>query len=373
MDAKITIIGGGVIGLAIANELSNFYNDIFLLEKNLKFGEETSSRSSEVVHSGIYYPKNSLKAKLCLEGNKLMYEFCDLHEVKYDKIGKLIIANSDSDMNQLEILKEKAIGNGVTNFEELNAEQILKLEPNINAKKALHLKDTGVVDSCGFMEKLLINSQAKGVQIIYGSEVVDVSRENNSYKISVLENDGKQFEFSSEIVINAAGLNSEKISKLSGLIDKNYRLYYCKGEYFAVTNGKNNLVKKLIYPVPNKNLTGLGIHVTIDVDKGMKLGPNAIYLHNNLLDYKLDINHKQDFLESARRFLPFLEINDLLPGHVGIRPKLYKNGSPVRDFVIVNEVDRGYKNFINLIGIESPGLTASLSIAKYVKTLINDK
>lgn len=369
-DAKITIIGAGVVGLAIAFQLSKKYDSIFVVEKNNNFGEETSARSSEVVHSGIYYPSNSLKTKLCIEGRKLLYDFCDEFDVNYNKCGKLIIAVTEEDIEKLDVIEKQAFDNGVDNIRKISREEVLELEPNIEALGALLVSDTGVVESYGFMKELENNSKTNGVEFVYGSKVHKLDKKDIGYSIILKENDGSLFNFTTDILINAAGLNSDLISNMVGIDNLDYDLHYCKGEYFAVGNGKNKLVKRLIYPVPNPNLTGLGVHVTIDVDKGLKLGPNAIYQEENILDYTVDNNHVDDFYQSAKRFLPFLEKEDLYPAYAGIRPKLQGPEDSFRDFVIREEKEIGYKDYFNLIGIESPGLTASLAIGKYVSELI---
>lgn len=370
-DAKITIIGAGVVGLAIAYQLSQKHENIFVVEKNMQFGEETSARSSEVIHSGIYYPSNSLKTKLCIQGREMLYDFCDEFNVNYNKCGKLIIAITEEEISQLDKIKNQAIKNGLNCVKELSIEELTKLEPNINALGALLVSDTGVVESYGFMKELENLAVNNGVQFVYGSSVQKLNKERNGYKIILAENDGSIFDFSSEILINASGLNSDVVSNMLGIENVDYELHYCKGEYFAVGNGKNKLVNRLIYPVPNPNLVGLGVHVTIDVDKGLKLGPNAIYQNDREIDYTVDENHRSDFFKSAKRFLPFLEEEDLYPAYAGMRPKLQKQGDSFRDFVIQEEKDRGYENYYNLIGIESPGLTASLAIGKYVNELIS--
>lgn len=372
-DVNITIIGAGVVGLAIAYQLSKKYDNIFVVEKNHTFGEETSSRSSEVVHSGIYYPSNSLKTKLCIEGREMLYEFCDKNEVSYNKCGKLIIATSIDELEQLDKIKEQASKNNLSNVKRLSSEEINELEPNIYATGGLMVSDTGVVNSYEFMKELEINSTNNGVQFVYNSTVNELGKGKNGYKVVLVDNEGSDYSFTSTIVINAAGLNSDTISSLLRLSDSSYTLHYCKGEYFAVGNGKNRLVNRLIYPVPNPNLTGLGVHVTIDIDKGLKLGPNAFYTNNRNLDYTVDNNHLNDFYSSAKRFLPFLEKEDLYPAYSGIRPKLQKPGDAFRDFLIREEKDKGYENYYNLIGIESPGLTASLAIGKYINNLIENK
>lgn len=372
-DVNIAIIGAGVVGLAIAYQLSKKHDNIFVVEKNNIFGEETSSRSSEVVHSGIYYPSDSLKTKLCIKGRELLYAFCDENDVSYNKCGKLIIATSKDELEQLDRIKNQASKNGLTNVKRLSEQEVKELEPNINAIGGLLVSDTGVVNSYEFMKELEVNSINNGVQFVYNSTVKELDRGKNGYKVVLEDSEGSDFTFTSTIVINAAGLNSDTISDLLKINDSNYKLHYCKGEYFAVGNGKNKLVNKLIYPVPNPNLTGLGVHVTIDIDNGLKLGPNAFYLEDRELDYTVDSNHLKDFYKSAKRFLPFLEEEDLYPAYSGIRPKLQKLGDPFRDFMIREEDDKGFENYFNLIGIESPGLTASLAIGSYIEELISNK
>jgi len=369
-DAKIVIIGAGVVGLAIAYELSKKYSDIFILEKNRSFGQETSCRSSEVIHSGIYYPKNSLKAKLCINGRKMLYQFCDENNISYRKCGKLIIANSKEEIVKLDPIMQQAQLNGVDEVIKLNKDEISKIEPNIKAEAALFFSETGIFDSYGFMKELEIKAIHNHVEIVYESEVVGLSKEAKGYKLSVKEKNGSKFIFSSDIVINAAGLNSDKLSKMMGIERTDYKLHYWKGEYFAVGNGKNRLISRLVYPLPEKDITGLGIHATIDLSGGLRLGPNAIYLKDRELDYGVEKNHQKDFYKAAKQYMPFLNGEDLYPGESGIRPKLQGVGEPFRDFVILEEKEAGFKNYINLIGIESPGLTASLAIASYIKGIL---
>lgn len=372
-DTEIVIIGAGVVGLSIAYELSKLYDEVFLIEKNKKFGEETSSRSSEVIHSGIYYPSNTLKSRLCIEGNSMVYDFCDQHQINYNKCGKLIVASSESQFLQLDKIENQGYKNGLKSIIKLNKKEIQEKEPNIEALKALYIEETGVLDSCNFMEKLQNLCLDNGVKIIYDSELVNIRKKGIIYDLSLRENGNYDFSFTSKIVINSAGLYSERIFSMLGIKNPDYKLYYCKGEYFSVGNGKNKMVSRLVYPVPDPNLTGLGVHVTLDIDHGLRLGPNAIYLENNKIDYSVDKNHLDSFYNSAKVFLPFIEKNDLYPAQSGIRPKLQAKGESYRDFVIKEENDIGFDNFFNLIGIESPGLTSSLAIGKYVKNLIINK
>jgi L-2-hydroxyglutarate oxidase LhgO len=369
MDFKVTIVGAGVVGLAIAAKLSSKYSDVIVLEQHTKFGQETSSRNSEVIHSGVYYPADSLKARPCVKGRKLLYSFCDEHEIKYNKCGKLIVATNAEEKELLKSILNQSRENGVSDSRIIEPEEIRNLEPNIKAISAIRFPSTGIIDSFGLMKQLETVCFCNKSQIAYGNMVKSIRKILNGYSVIVNDSDG-EFEFTTEILVNAGGLEAFDISSSIGLNKQEYKQYYWKGEYFAIGNGKNKLINSLIYPIPNKNITGLGVHATIDLNHGARLGPNAIYLDGNVKDYTVDPDHKKSFFESANKFLPFLELDDLHPDQAGIRPKLQKPGDPFRDFIIKNETENGYPNFINLVGIESPGLTSCLSIANYVDSLL---
>jgi L-2-hydroxyglutarate oxidase LhgO len=370
MDAEITIIGAGVIGLAIAEQVSGKHKDVFLIEKHLSFGQETSSRNSEVIHAGIYYTRNSLKAKLCVEGKWLLYDYCKRHGVPYRICGKLIVATSEEEIAVIEGIRQTAIRNGVNDLVMLGKEQIAELEPNIFAVKAIYSPSTGIVDSHSLMKQYETNAINNGCQIVYGSEVTGIDQIKNGYKIELLDADKKKYSFTTRIVINSAGLTSDKISEMTGIKDDNLKILFCKGEYFRINPPKNKLISRLVYPVPHQNMEGIGIHVTVDMGGGVKLGPDVKYLESNVYDYKLTASKQEAFFKSAKKFLPFLEIDDIAPEMAGIRPKIQKPGEPLRDYYIIEETARGYPGFINLIGMESPGLTSSIAIAKYVDKLI---
>ena len=370
MDADITIIGAGVVGLAIAEKLSAVYRNVFVIEKHQTFGQETSSRNSEVIHAGIYYTKNSLKAKLCVEGKNLLYDYCKKNEVPYNNCGKLIVATSEEEVSIIKGIRQTAMGNGVEDLIELDIEQIAEMEPNIYALKALYSPSTGIVDSHSLMKSFETHTLNNGANIVYGSEVKSIKQIKNGYEITLLDSDKLTFSFTTGIVINSAGLTSDKISEMAGISDENLKILFCKGEYFRLKSPKNKLISRLVYPVPHKNMEGIGIHVTIDMGGGVKLGPDVTYLQSNTYDYKLSSFKQESFFKSARKFLPFLEYDDIAPEMAGIRPKLQKPGDPEKDFYIMEERDKGYPGFINLIGMESPGLTSSIAIANYVNTLI---
>jgi L-2-hydroxyglutarate oxidase LhgO len=371
MDAEITIIGAGIVGLAIAEKISEKHENVFLIEKNLSFGQETSSRNSEVIHAGIYYTRDSLKAKLCVEGKWLLYDYCKKYDIPFNNCGKLIVATTQEEIAVIEGIRQTALGNGVDDILVLGKDQIAELEPNIFAMKALFSPSTGIVDTHSLMKQYETNAINNGCQIVYGSEVTGISQIKNGYKVELLDADKNYYSFSTGIVINSAGLTSDKVSELVGISDDSLKIIFCKGEYFRINPPKNKLISRLIYPVPHPNMEGIGIHVTIDLGGGVKLGPDVKYLESNVYDYKLTSSKQEAFYKSAKKFLPFLEFDDLAPEMAGIRPKIQKPGEQLRDFYIMEESDRGYPGFINLIGMESPGLTSSIAIAKYVNGLIN--
>jgi L-2-hydroxyglutarate oxidase LhgO len=373
MDADITIIGAGVVGLAIAENVSKTHNNVFLIEKHTSFGQETSSRNSEVIHAGIYYTKDSLKARLCVEGKWMIYDYCKKYDIPFNNCGKLIVATSEEEISVIKGIRLTALKNGVDDLLFLEREQISELEPNIFALKALFSPSTGIVDSHSLMKQYETNSYNNGCQIVYGSEVAGISQIENGYKINLFDADKKNYSFTTRIIINSAGLTSDKVSEMVGIKDDSLKILFCKGEYFRINPPKNRLINRLVYPVPHQNMEGIGIHVTIDMGGGVKLGPDVKYLESNIYDYKVTASKQEAFYKSVKKFLPFLEFDDIAPEMAGIRPKIQKPGEPLRDFYIMEETGRGYPGFINLIGMESPGLTSSIAIAKYVNGLINDE
>ena len=371
MDADITIIGAGVVGLAIAEKVSEEHKNVFLIEKHMSFGQETSSRNSEVIHAGIYYTKDSLKSRLCVQGKWMLYDYCRKYDVPYNNCGKLIVATSENEIPVIEGIRQTAIKNGVDDLTFLGKEEIAVLEPDIFALKALYSPSTGIVDSHSLMKQYETNALNNGCQIVYGSDVTGITKIRGGYKIMLLDADKQNYSFTTKIIINSAGLTSDKISEMVGITDEDLKIMFCKGEYFRINPPKNRLIKRLIYPVPHHNMEGIGIHVTIDMGGGVKLGPDVKYLESNIYDYKLTPSKQEAFYLSAKKFLPFLEFDDLAPEMAGIRPKIQKPGEPLRDFYIMEESKRGFPGFINLIGMESPGLTSSIAIAKYVEKLID--
>lgn len=371
MDVNITIIGAGVIGLAIAREISKNSTNIFLIEKNLKFGQESSSRNSEVVHSGIHYPYGSLKTRLCIQGKEMLYNYCDVNGISYRKCGKLIVSSSVAGQNTLIQILQRAQKNGVNDGRIIDKDEIHDIEPDIIADTAVYFPSSGIIDSHSLMKQFETDAINNESQLVYGSEVVSLKKLSNGYEVTLKEQGGSVYSFTSAKVINSAGLYADKIASMLELNIPENEIFYWKGEYFSLSNGKHKFVSGLIYPAPESNMVGLGIHTTVDLGGRVRLGPNALFMTDKKIDYSIDPEHAKDFFLSVKKYLPFLELNDLVPDMVGIRPKLQKPGDPIRDFMIREETNAGYPGFINLIGIESPGLTACMSIAKYVNQLIN--
>lgn len=374
----IVIIGAGVVGLAIASELDGRNSSIIVLERHETFGKETSSRNSGVIHSGIYYPPNSLKANLCVEGNRLLYEICERHNIPYKKIGKLIVATNENELKKLEVLLKNGQNNGINDLRLVDKEELRVMEPNVSAISAIYSPSTGIVDVYSLMRHFYLVARGRGVEFIYNSEVCGIRKlpcgnGDFPYQITIKEKGGGYFSFNSRIVINSAGLEADKIAQLVGIdIKKNeYELCYCKGEYFSVNPSKWGLIKHLIYPLPGGE--SLGIHSVLDLDGRLKIGPNAYYIERNSADYTVKEENKTMFYQAVNTFLPFIQLADLSPDTAGIRPKFKKEKDTFCDFVIADESENGFPSFINLIGIESPGLTCAPAIARYIKNILLNK
>ncbi len=367
----ITIVGAGVIGLAVAWELSKVYKDILVIEKNFSFGQETSSRNSEVIHAGIYYPKDSLKARTCIEGRQLLYEFCSKNNIAHKKTGKLIVAIDENEVEDLEELFRQGLENGVDDLKILSRNEIKTLEPNVEANAAIYSPSTGILDSHNFMKNLLLQFESRGGLIAYNTELTGMDKVKAGFKVTVKDAREGNFEFLTGIFINCAGLNSDKVAQMAGIKNEDYKLKYCKGDYFRVGNNKARFISRLIYPVPKEDRVGLGIHATLDLARGLRLGPDDEYVDR--IDYDVDASKQKIFYESTHKFLPFIELEDLSPDIVGIRPKLQSPDDDFRDFIIKEESEKGLLGFINLIGIESPGLMSCLFTAKMVKEIIKFK
>ncbi len=371
---EITVIGAGVVGLAVAAHLSSRCSSVLVVEKNTAFGMETSSRNSEVIHAGIYYPPDSLKARLCVEGNRLLYELCAAYGIPHKRVGKLIVALDKSEEASLEALCANGRSNGVLELEIIGRERIREMEPHIKAHAAIHSPATGIIDSHSLMKFFLEQAEAYGSIVSFKSEVKEIRREGagQGYRIGVIDAAGDRFDFVTRCVVNCAGLNCDEVASMAGfdVERKKYRLNYWKGRYFRVIDRKSAYVNRLVYPLPHSALLGLGIHATLNLAGALRLGPDHIPIERDAVDYSVDSAAAQGFLNSAVTYLPFLEAGDLVPDTAGIRPKLQTENDAFRDFIIQEESAEGFPGFVNLIGIESPGLTACPAIARYVGGLL---
>jgi L-2-hydroxyglutarate oxidase LhgO len=368
-DIDIAIVGAGVVGLAVAREIAQWEKGILVFEKNRAFGLETSSRNSEVIHAGIYYPEDSLKAKLCVEGKNLLYKLCDKHNIPYKKCGKIIVAVEENEISWLEELCEQGRINGVNDLALISRTELKKLEPNIEARAGILSSSSGILDSYALMKLLYSQAREKGVEFVFDTEVVGIERAGAKYKVYIKDRDGISA-FITRVVVNCAGLNSDRIAQIAGIdvVKAGYKLHYCKGEYFSLDSKYRNFISRLIYPVPEQ--AGYGIHLTPALDGRVRLGPNARYVGE--ADYRVDETQKEAFYNSVKRFLPNINLEDLAPESAGIRPKLQGPEEDFRDFVITHEEKTGLAGLINLIGIESPGLTAAPAIARYVGRMVDE-
>ena len=369
-DTEIAVVGAGVVGLAIAARLSPKHPDLIVFDRRPRHGMETSSRNSQVVHAGIYYPAGSLKAELCREGRDRLYALCAAHDLPHRRLGKLITAATEDELPALERVQASAAANGVA-LERLTAARARELEPHVRSAGALLSESSGIVDAHALMDHLLARALAGGATLYPEARVLALEPLAGSAGWRLAVRRGEETEsLTAERVVNAAGLESDSIAALAGIdVDAaGYRLHWCKGSYFSASSRCSRLASRLIYPVPAPE--SLGVHVVIDTGGRMRFGPDAEFLPERVEDYRVDPRKRTAFGEAARRLLPDVRDEDLEPDISGIRPKLQAPGGPARDFVVADEAARGLPGLYSLIGIESPGLTAALAIAERVATMI---
>lgn len=355
------VVGGGVVGLAICRELNKAGRETILLEKNNYFGEDASTRNSGVIHAGIYYNPGSLKAQLCVKGNKLLYEYAKNFNVPFKKLGKIIYSNS---IEQNEIL-QNYLNIGLKNsveLEWLNKEQIYEIEPELHAIEGIYSKNSGVIDVGEFIYSLLAEIQRYGGQAFKKTKVIAATKSGDNFILDAITNSDENFSISCKNLINSSGLYSEKILNNFDFLDKKYirKVFFGKGHYFAYSG--NVPFKHLIYPLPGKN--SLGIHLCFDCHGGVRFGPDHVW--TDKINYDFEKDRKEIFLDSIKTFWSGIEESKLTPDYVGLRAKIYDQDSSPEDFCISLENDHGVKGFINLQGIESPGLTSSLAISEFI-------
>jgi L-2-hydroxyglutarate oxidase LhgO len=367
-DTGLTVVGAGVAGLAVAARLARRVPDLVLLERHPRHGQETSSRNSEVIHAGMYYPAGSLKARLCVRGNRLLYERCAARQLPHRRCGKLITAATPDERPALGPLLERAAANGVE-LRPLTAAEALALEPSIRSVEALWSPTTGILSAHALMDDLLHEAREAGAILQARSELVGLTRDAGSYHLTVRTPEGSE-SFTSERVVNAAGLEADTVAALAGIdvAAAGYRQHYCKGSYFSVVGAKAPRLMRLVYPVPGH--VSLGVHAVVELNGRLKFGPDVEYLAERRQNYRVDETKRDAFAAAVRHIVPAIAEEDLAPDISGIRPKLQGPGDPFRDFVIAEETARGLPGLVNLVGIDSPGLTSALAIAEEVEELI---
>jgi L-2-hydroxyglutarate oxidase LhgO len=373
MDYDVVIIGAGVVGLAVARELGETsHKRVLVIEKESSFGKGISSRNSEVIHSGIYYPHDSLKATFCTRGRDLIYDFCEKHHVWYTRCGKLVITE-DHQLDDLEELYNRSIKNGVPDTRIIGKKELSALEPHICGAGALFVGCTGIMSSHEFMVTLHRISASKEHDYLFMTDVVGINQMTDGYKVDIRNAEGDIEHVSSEWVINSGGLNSDLIAQMLGDNTSFPTLRYSKGCYFKLSSKWRGQFNHLVYPLPDKKHGSLGIHLSFDQTRSVKLGPSAHWLDDRIENYDVDESLTHLFHMGAARYIKNLSLEDLSPDFTGIRPKIYHEDNPLSDFYISHEEDKGYPGWINLIGIESPGLTAALAIGEEVAGTVNCK
>jgi L-2-hydroxyglutarate oxidase LhgO len=423
----VVVIGAGVIGLAVARSLAMAGRDVVVLEAEPHIGMHTSSRNSEVIHAGIYYPQNSLKARLCVAGKEMLYRYCEEHHIDHQAIGKLIVASGDEDLGKLHAIAEQARQNGVMDLQFLDEPEIAGLEPNVVCGKGLLSPSTGIVDSHSLMMAMQADIEANNGVVVCNSEVGGIGAVSDGFVLEMVGGDGDRF--GCRMLVNAGGLWAQGVAasiggevsgdrghgpllqgrdrghgpllqggdrgvsietdcqsktaqfeRLGPLLQGGDRghgpllqvgnsggvmgVYFAKAHYFSYQG--TSPFQHLIYPLPSDG--GLGIHATNDLSGATRFGPDVTWVDE--VDYGFDESRKVDFVGAIRSYFPGLDEERLVPAYTGIRPKLVGAGVPAVDFVIQGEADHGVPGLVNLFGIESPGLTASLAIGEHVRGIL---
>lgn len=360
-DIDCVVLGAGVVGLAIARELSLAGREVLLVEATEAIGTGTSSRNSEVIHAGIYYEAGSLKAQLCVAGKHMLYDYCAERGIAHKRTGKLIVAATPEQSAQLHLIAERARRNGVDDLYQISGEQARALEPALVCDAALVSPSTGIIDSHGLMLALQGDAENHGAQCVFHTtfrqgKILD----SGEFE---LEFDGDEpMTLTANCVINSTGLHAPSVArKLAGQPEQFIpEAYFCKGNYFTLSG--RSPFNRLIYPMPDS--AGLGVHLTIDLGGQAKFGPDTEWIDGE--DYSLDPRRADSFYAAVRSYWPALPDGALNPGYTGIRPKIVGPGEPAADFAIVGPAVHGVPNLVNLFGMESPALTASLAIARNV-------
>ena len=368
-DVETLVVGGGVVGLAIAAELARRGAAPLLVEQHARVGMETSSRNSEVVHAGLYYPPGSLKARLCVEGRERLYRFAAENGVTAKRIGKLVVATSNSEVPALEALAATAARNGVDDLEHLDAAAARALEPEVSCVAAFLSPSTGIVDSHGLMLALEGHIQANGGEIALATRAVSLTRTGEHFAVQ-LESVGALTTLTARTLIVSAGLQASTLS--AGLFNGSPyappQTHLAKGHYFTLAGRAP--FSRLVYPMPPPG--GLGVHLTLDTAGAARFGPDVQWIAEASYDFDdPEGERRRTFEREIRRWWPDLPSDALLAGYTGIRPKISRPGEPAADFAIHGPATHGIERLVALFGIESPGLTAALAIARYVAGLLD--
>ena len=362
---ECAVIGAGVVGLAIARRLAMSGREVVVLEAENAFGTHTSSRNSEVIHAGIYYPTGSLKARLCVAGRKALYHYCAEHDVHHRRIGKVIVACDESELPGLKKYKEQAEINGVGDLRMLAADELAKMEPEVRCVAGFLSPSTGIVDSHGLMLAYLGDAESRGASLALGSPVVSGRAENGGILLEV--GGAEPMSLLCGTVVNSAGFSAQAVARsIAGLPAQTIPAsHYAIGHYYTLSAAAP--FRHLVYPVARQDW--LGVHVTLDLGGRVKFGPDFSWIDR--VDYRFDESREAAFYQAIRRYYPGLKDGTLQPGYTGIRPKIHGPGQSVPDWAIQGPRDHGVAGLINLYGIESPGLTSSLAIADHVVTLLD--
>ena len=366
-ETDLLVIGAGAVGLAITRAAALKGHDVLLIEANEQIGQETSARNSEVIHAGIYYPKRSLKAQLCVKGALAMYDFCAARGVTTQNYGKLIVATDQEQVAKLDALKTKGDDNEVPGLEMVSGKALKDKEPYLKAEAALYSPLTGVVDSQSYMLALLGDAENAGATAALQSRFIKASMEGGRYVVQI-SSMGEETTIGARRIINSAGHGAhEVLHHIEGVRhDSIPPRYMAKGQYF--TTSKKPPFSHLIYPVPSDG--GLGIHLTLDTGGSARFGPDIIWMNgDDAMDYSVNPADRKKFHQLISGYWPDLAEDDLLPAWAGIRPKIVPDGSQFQDFTIHGPETHGADGVIALFGIDSPGLTSSLALGEYVMAL----
>ena len=357
---ECVVIGAGVIGLAVARRLARAGIEVVILERAEAIGTETSSRNSEIVHAGIYYPTGSLKARTCVAGKHALYDYCQARGIAHRRCGKIIVATDDSQVDELAALKERAAANGVGDLSWLTPGEVAEMEPEVHCVAALHSPSTGIVDSHGLMLSFQGEAEEHGAMIAYHAPVTGGRVEEDGIVVDV--GGETPMALKAHRLVNAAGIWAPAVARtVAGLDPKTVPPdYLCKGNYYTLV-GKSPFTRP-VYPVPEK--AGLGVHVTVDLAGQVRFGPDVEWVES--IDYDVDPSRADAFYEAIRRYWPGLPDGAIQAGYSGIRPKLQAPGEPATDFMVQGPATHGIDGLVNLYGIESPGLTSSLALADLV-------